>query len=558
MIANRARRWAKTLMPGLLIAATLNAQQPVQVASADPSNTKDDISTLKQQLADQQKQLEQLRTAMQKQQELIERATKQMEATEAVRRNPAASLGEVASTTPVLPMPAVAVPANQPINVMGAQVQPGNGDNPLYIQIGAARFTPLGFVDAMNITRSTNTGGALGTGFNNFPYSNTAPGNLTETRFSLQNSRLGLRIDSKILGYDVLGYWESDFLGNAPTNLYTTSNADTFRLRLLYVDLKKDTFEFLGGQSWSLFTPGRKGISPIPSDIFYTQDVDTNYQAGLTWARQAGFRGVWHPNPHFHWAFAVEDPEQYIGGAVVLPGGASGSTPASALNTALTAQLNQGALNSTPNLMPDLISKVAFDGTAPGHSSHLEIVGLFRAFKTYNPTNTTHYTTTGGGISLNGNVEIVKNIRLVGTTFWSDGGGRYIGGLVPDLTVDAQGQPHALHSGSGIGGIEAQATKNLLIYGYYSGIYIQKGVQIDSNGKPIGYGYTGSANSANRSIQEITFGFTQNFWKSPQWGALSLMMQYSYLTRNPWYLAAGALDSASLQMGYVNLRYTLP
>ena len=41
----------------------------------------------------------------------------------------------------------------------------------------------------------------------------------------------------------------------------------------------------LGGQSWSMMTPERKGISPLPGDIFYSQDMDVNYQAGLTWGR---------------------------------------------------------------------------------------------------------------------------------------------------------------------------------------------------------------------------------------------------------------------------------
>ena len=49
------------------------------------------------------------------------------------------------------------------------------------------------------------------------------------------------------------------------------------------VDVRKDKLEFLAGQSWSMLTPNRKGISALPGDIFISQVVDTNYMAGLTW-----------------------------------------------------------------------------------------------------------------------------------------------------------------------------------------------------------------------------------------------------------------------------------
>jgi len=37
-----------------------------------------------------------------------------------------------------------------------------------------------------------------------------------------------------------------------------------------------------------------------------------------------------------------------------------------------------------------------------------------------------------------------------------------------------------------------------------------------------------------------------------------VMGQYEYLTRNPWYIALGALDHASDSTIYFNVRYTLP
>jgi len=37
-----------------------------------------------------------------------------------------------------------------------------------------------------------------------------------------------------------------------------------------------------------------------------------------------------------------------------------------------------------PNLHPDIISKLAFDGGGDGHAMHFEVAGLYRTFQSYN------------------------------------------------------------------------------------------------------------------------------------------------------------------------------
>ena len=100
---------------------------------------------------------------------------------------------------------------------------------------------------------------------------------------------------------------------------------------------------------------------------------------------------------------------------------------------------------------------------------------------------------------------------------------------------------------------------NLLLYAYYGGIYIGRNTAIDANGTTrIGYGYTGSPNSQNRSINEFTFGFNQTMWASPRYGAINVMGQYEYLMRDPWFVAAGAPKATHDNTIYFNIRYTLP
>src|SRR5205823_6627304 len=138
---------------------------------------------------------------------------------------------------------------------------------------------------------------------------------LGEFRLNIQNSRIGFRVDSIIMGAHVIGYMESDFLGNNPGNVAVTSNSNTLRSRLYWVDVQRGKWEVLGGQTWSLITPGRSGISPLPGNLFYTQNIDVNYQLGLVWGRIPEIRFVYHPTSKLAFAVALDSPEQYIGGS---------------------------------------------------------------------------------------------------------------------------------------------------------------------------------------------------------------------------------------------------
>jgi hypothetical protein len=130
--------------------------------------------------------------------------------------------------------------------------------------------------------------------------------------------------------------------------------------------------------------------------------------------------------------------------------------------------------------------------------------------------------------------------------------------LAPDLIVRADGSLSSIRSASTLTGIEATLGKSL-IYSYYGGVYIERNTALDADGRThIGYGFSGSGSNQNRTIQQFTLGSNTTLWKDPRYGALNLMFQYSYLQRNPWFVAAGQPPDAHLHMGFMNLRYTLP
>jgi hypothetical protein len=534
-------------------------------AADDDKNS--ELAKLKAQIEEQQKQIEQLSNMLAQQKKMIEQVVASNNASQTATQSPAAvasnspapssgtpvrmlpNLGEVASATPVMPPPP---PAPAP-RVLDPQVPAGDASAPLQLKIGDATIQPIGFMDFTAVFKNTNAGGSIGENFGSVPYNNAATAHLSEFRFSPQNSRIGFRVDANVKGAHVMAYNENDFLGTSGTNnLSVTNGAFVPRLRLFWVDIRKGQWEILGGQSWSMLTPNRKGISPLPGDIFFTQATDVNYVVGLTWTRQPGFRFLYHPSDKVTFGVALENPDGYVGGS----GGEAVITPPTALASLLGTQLdNATSVQATPNLHPDIIAKIAFDPTS---RVHFEIAGIERTFKDWNPNTNNHFTKVGGGGAVNGNFEVVKGLRLVTNNFWSDGGGRYLFGEAPDLVLRADGSISPIHSGGVVEGFELAATKNLSLYAYYGGVLVERNTALDTNGSLIGWGYRGAANSQNKSIQEITFGFNQTIWKDVKWGAVNVMGQYAYFLREPWYLALNSPKSAHGSTIFLNLRYTLP
>jgi hypothetical protein len=537
----------------VFISSLLAAQssQPSETDSSKIQKLLDAMAAQQKAIADQQQQISQ-------QQQEIEKLKQQLNTQpQAASTDNDPQLAHTVNASLTIANPK---PVARPISDVAQEDKAK--ESPLSFKIGGAEFTPGGFMDFTAIFRSENTGNPGGTNFFAIPFSNTIGGHLTETRFSAQNSRISLKAHEKFGENDVTGYYEIDFLGNDAANVFVTSNSHTMRQRLYFVDVKRHKWEILAGQSWSWLTPNRSGLSPYPSDVFYSQNMDFNYQVGLTWTRAPQVRFAYHPNDHWAMGIALENPEQFGGqGEVTFP---------AAFNAQLAGQIDQANISSTPNLHPDIIPKIAYDTDMGGKHFHVEAAGLLTGLKTTNLVAGTFVKHSKEGAGLEGavNLEVVKNFRLVANGFWSDGGGRYVFGMGPDLVAlpNAAGTDVMLslvHSYSGIFGFEAQVTPKTMFYGYYGGAYFQRNFALDTSAgaKPntfVGFGGPNSANNNNRAIQEPTIGWIQTFWKNPQYGALQLITQASYLTRAPWFVPNGAPKNAHLGMGWVDLRYVLP
>jgi hypothetical protein len=582
--------------------ATTTANSPKETTKSENAVIESEMQDLRSLVEEQKQELEAQRAALKAQQLKMEALEEKLVRTPAepasnpVTASPATSAVTPAATIGVTPRTlstAAATPAQG-----GEAEKP----SPLYFKIGAAEFYPLGFMDLTSITRTTQLGG-IGTNFGSVAFNNTVAGRLSEERLSVQNSRMGLRTHAKFGEADVTGYLEADFLGYQPANANDTSNSNTFRMRLYWVNYKRGKFEVLGGQSWSFLTPNRNGLSAMPGDLFYSQDVDTNYQLGLTWGRVGGIRFIAHPNNNWSLGVAFENPEQTLPSSVVVPAAAGTGYVSQFDSNSSNTSSSTGVNNpNTPNLHPDIIPKIAFDAKPGGHQVHFDVAGLFRTFKAVNviatpgalsspPAITAGGTVTttahGGGIAGTMNIELVKNFRLITTAFYSDGGGRYIASTAgPDLIIRPNGTLSAVRAGSGIAGFEYQPNPKTVIYAYYSGAYFGRNFDatvttVAGTGGPCivttntGYGFhagtsvpvgtgttcpaapAGSANTANRYLYEPTFGIHYMMWRNPSYGDLRLMTQYSYVSRTPWIIGTGSA-TAHTSMVYINLRYDIP
>ena len=569
----------KTLFLLLLLAAVIR-NAPAQSATADSgapaqNQQKSILEQVQSLIQAQAAQLEAQKKQLEVQQQEIEELRRQLTSGPGGSGASAAEEEKFAATAAALSagskelnnVAVAAASSSQPSEKApgGSKAKAAGGAaDPLAIHFGNATLTPGGWVDFTAYARSTDVGSGLGTSFASIPFNNTVAGGLTETRFTAQSSRITLRADEKFGATRVFGYAEADFNGYLPSNAYVSTNSDTLRLRVFFTDLARGHWEVLGGQSWSLLTPNRVGVSPFLSEIYNTLHLDTNYQVGLTYARQTQIRAVYRFTPNVAWGISAENPDQYSGSAATFP------TLFSNTETDVNSSSGSGGGTATPALHPDIISKLSADAHWGQRLWHFETAGLLTPVAIDTPASVTKTVSykdirEGGGVSAAVNLEVARNLHLITTAFWSDGGGRYIGGLGPGFVVAQQGAKTApftaqlVHAGSGIASVEWQANRNNVLAFSYSGAYFSRVFSTDpSTGALVGYGFSGSANTNNRALNEATFATQTTLWKRAGYGAVQVITQDSWINRAPWYVAAGAPKDAHVFAGYANLRYVLP
>ena len=220
----------------VLLASLLMGWSILSAADDATQIQNDQIAALKAALAAQQKQLEALQKTMEQQQKLLEGA---LNPQQTQRPN----LGNVASLSPIVPGPspaAVAIPSLASPTPSPQNANPRSTSNPCeagfegntvppYLRLGNVCIVPVGFMDATTVWRDKNAGSSMGSNFGGVPFNNAVNGNLSEFRFSPQNSRLGLRVDGNWKGAHFIGYNEFDFNGTSGSSTSATVATDLSR-----------------------------------------------------------------------------------------------------------------------------------------------------------------------------------------------------------------------------------------------------------------------------------------------------------------------------------------
>ena len=197
----------------------------------------------------------------------------------------------------------------------------------------------------------------------------------------------------------------------------------------------------------------------MPSDLALTYNEDVNIQVGLTFSRAAEFRVAYHPDDHWAFGVGIEDPNQYIGNFVALP---------SAFASTVSSQFDNGAQLGAPNLMPDLLTKIAYDNEFGGRHFHLDATGLVTGARAsvipVGGTSFASHSDVGGGGQIAANYQVLRNLLFLVNAYWSDGGARYLAADGPQLVIrpNAAGTditPSMVHAGAGSVGFEWSASR---------------------------------------------------------------------------------------------------
>jgi hypothetical protein len=390
-----------------------------------------------------------------------------------------------------------------------AQGGPESSQGPLTIKYKGVEFTPGGFVAAETVNRTRAMSDDINTQFNAIPFSGNSVGKLPELNMTARQSRLSLKVATKVGDTSFYGYYESDFLGTGVTSNNRQSDSYVFRIRQAFgrADFA-DGWAISGGQMWSLITPDRIGTVNLTEWIPLT--IDPQYQVGFNWERQYGLRVAKSFENKVTLALSAENPEATVGGR-----GFSTYTNTSATGTATTYQnsfvfapgAGGGLLNFVDttgysiNKTPDFIAKLALD---PGFG-HYELWGIVSTYQnriypcavvgttaknfptpatpvdlpcpvngSLTPSTVGAYnnSSTGGAVGFNIIAPVFsKKVDLGLSGMYGDGTGRYASAQLSDATLRPDGSITLIHNASWLGRIEWHATPKWDLYGYVGGEY---------------------------------------------------------------------------------------
>ncbi len=454
-----------------------------------------------------------------------------------------------------------------PRETIGAQSAGAVGDHGVF-HLGPVTLMLGGFVDMAAVLENRHVASGTFNYWQDMPYPNEPRYHTNNFEGSARYSRLSLLARGNINSEATIsGFFESDFGAGAVTTDPYESNSYAFRMRQAYLayDDNKAGWHFLGGQAWSLLTPGRIGIVARQESL--PETIEASMLAGQTWARQWQVRVVKDFMDHRLWAgFSIENPATLYdttgftntNGTVSLPNG----------NTATIGEKGVGLTNDTANfsneIAPDLIGKLAYDPSW----GHYEVEGILhfphdRVTINHTGHNNTAIAGGAGGSLILPIISGKLEFRAAGLAGW--GINRYGSVLLPDATLNAKGDPVPLFGLQAQAGLIAHPNPHIDVYGYF-GTQRVGHAYFNSDDSSYGYGnplysnagclqelssLTCSANT--RGVSEATIGAWWRFFKG-RFGTVEGGTQLAYARRDIWK-GIGGDPHTSMSQIFFDFRY---
>ncbi len=545
-------------------------------AGAFAQSTSSEMKEMKDAIAAQQQQIQQLQQQVQSRDAAIQQLQQQVgqaQAAASQAEKDAVAAGQQQAPQSADEISALehqvtdlkAVSANTVDGLQDTQKRVSDLESPIAIHFKGITLTPGGFLAGETVWRPH---AALGfaTPLNAIPFSAAGQARTSEFYGSGSQSRLSLLAQGKWGTTNLTGYIETDFLGAAVTSNANQTNSYVLRQRQLWAQAAMaNGWTITGGQMWSLVTETKKGEDNRTEAT--PMQIDPNYTAGFSWARQYAFRATKNFNNKVWFGMSVENAQTILG--------ASGAST----NYVIGAPGVGGGLynqfaNYSTNESPDFVAKLAFE---PGFG-HYEIFGLASDFRARvypnetaaKPSAVGAYNTAiwGGGWGANARwLAYQKHIEIGVHFLGGKGVGRYGDTQLADVTVGPSGQEKALQNYQALLSLEWHSPK-WDFYGYGGGDYAGKTWYLNAAGKPEGYGsplfsntgcgtetLPGTGVGTGGTYYEVTAGYqpgalascagqnksviegTTGFWYKPYngpKGRLQMGIQYSYLVRTAW------------------------
>jgi hypothetical protein len=523
----------------LVAAAVLGA---LSLATAVPANAaeSDEVAALRQQ---------------------VQELTRRLDAI-AAQQARAAQTPPPAATTPG-PAPAPVAPSSSPSFMAG----------PVKVTLG-------GFVELMVVNRNRNESADWASNYNtSIPFPQSPNYNLSEFHLTERQSRFSaLAQGPDDTDVAAEAYLEGDF-GAAPSNGNNNeSTSFSPRVRHFYADYqRKDAgWYLLFGQTWSLLTQNKIGITPRQENIPLT--VDGQYVPGFNWTRTPQIRFVKTFGSEVAFGLSLENPAALVTTATTAPAAFLTANNYSPVFN------NQGASSAFAGLVttdsaPDVIAKLAFD---PGWG-HYEVFAMDRTFRDRNPNinGAVHKNNSTNGVSYGANLIlplVPKVLEFSASVLAGEGIGRYGSSQLPDATIKPDGSLATIKGYDVLAGFSWKpdpmwtfyanvgrehadktdfnvvdpATNATYGFGYGSPLFNDTGCLIESS--------PGACSANTSSVTSATLG---GWWKFYQGaiGNMQLGLQLSHIKREVWAATitgtpnTQASPSTDINLGLISFRY---